>query len=152
MQTMFLAHDMFAMYGYGFGDLDALTKMNFLWLTAPIMTAIVSCVGQVFYAYRIFILSKSQIIPVSIICVSLTSSVAAMITGIYAFQAGTVIKLGERKASIAIGIWCGASALCDILIAICMTYYLMRSNTGFHRTQVLLTKIIRLTIETGSVT
>ncbi|KAK0484833.1 hypothetical protein IW261DRAFT_1668975 [Armillaria novae-zelandiae] len=132
VQTMFVAHDMFAMYGYGFGDLDALTKMNFLWITVPIMSAIVSFVGQVFYAYRIFILSKSQIIPIAIICVSLTSSVAATITGIYAFQAGNVIKLGERKASIAIG--------------------LMRSNTGFHRTQVLLTKIIRLTIETGSVT
>ncbi|KAK0223760.1 hypothetical protein IW262DRAFT_1458792 [Armillaria fumosa] len=143
MQTMFVAHDI----------------MNFLWITVPIMSTIVSCVGQVFYAYRIFILSKSRIIPISIICVSLTSSVAAMITGVYAFQAGTVLKLGDRKTSIAIGIWCGASALCDILIAICMTYYassfdisLMRSNTGFHRTRVLVTKIIRLTIETGSAT
>ncbi|KAK0480978.1 hypothetical protein EDD18DRAFT_1337096 [Armillaria luteobubalina] len=152
MQTMFVAHDMFAMYGYGFGDLDALTKMNFLWITVPIMSAIVSCVGQIFYAYRIFVLSKSRIIPISIICVSLTSSVAAMITGVYAFEASTVLKLGDRKTSIAIGIWCGASALCDILIAICMTYYLMRRNTGFHRTRVLVTKIIRLTIETGSVT
>ncbi|KAK0472964.1 hypothetical protein IW261DRAFT_1505955 [Armillaria novae-zelandiae] len=109
--------------------------MSFLWLTAPIMTAIVSCVRQVFYAYRIFILSKSRIIPISIICPDSStiyryccSSVAAMITGIYAFQAGTIIKLGEQKASIAIGIWCGASALCDILIAICMTYYASSSD------------------------
>ncbi len=28
----------------------------------------------------------------------------------------------------------------------------MRSNTGFRRTRILITKLIRLTIETGSVT
>ncbi|KAK0226627.1 hypothetical protein IW262DRAFT_780086 [Armillaria fumosa] len=33
-----------------------------------------------------------------------------------------------------------------------MTYYLMRNNTGFRRTQMLVTKLIRLTVETGSVT
>ncbi|KAK0498677.1 hypothetical protein EDD18DRAFT_1460743 [Armillaria luteobubalina] len=160
MQTMFVAHDMFAMYGYGFGDLDALIKMNFLWITVPIMSAIVQFLvsgrssmhtESSFYQSR-----ESSRFP---LFVSLTSSVAAMITGVYAFEASTVLKLGDRKTSIAIGIWCGASALCDILIAICMTCYasssnisLMRRNTGFHRTRVLVTKIIRLTIETGSVT
>ncbi len=68
--------------------------------------------------------------------------------------------------------WCGASALCDIIIAICMTYYVrsfypsfifidvdtisqlmrQRSTTNFRRTRILVTKIIRLTIETGSAT
>ncbi|KAK0451654.1 hypothetical protein EV421DRAFT_1694778, partial [Armillaria borealis] len=164
VQTMLIAHDAFAMYGYGFGDIDALARMNYKWLTVPIMSAIVACVGQVFYAYRIFILSKSRIIPIFVICVSLTSSVAAVILGIYTFQAGNVIDKDSRRTQTA-GIWCGASALCDILIAICMTYYassffslspifidLMRSTTNFRRTRMLVTKIIRLTIETGSVT
>ncbi len=69
-----------------------------------------------------------------------------------------------------IQIWCGASPLCDIVIAVCMTYYassfslsvifidvdaisqLIMLTTNFRRTQMLVTKIIRLTIETGSVT
>ncbi|SJL12918.1 uncharacterized protein ARMOST_16351 [Armillaria ostoyae] len=132
VQTTLVAHDMFATYGYGFGDIDGLAKMKFHWLTIPIMSAVVACVGQVFYAYRIFILSKSRIIPIFIVCVSLTSSVAAMITGIYAFQAGNIYKLNNRKTYIAAG--------------------LMRSNTSFRRTRMLVTKLIRLTIETGSVT
>ncbi|KAK0430063.1 hypothetical protein EV421DRAFT_353324 [Armillaria borealis] len=33
-----------------------------------------------------------------------------------------------------------------------MTYYLMRSNASFRQTRMLVTKLIRLTIETGSVT
>ncbi|PBK84759.1 hypothetical protein ARMGADRAFT_604426 [Armillaria gallica] len=152
-QTMIIARDAFKAFGYGFGDVEGLTSMFDNWLTGPIMSAVAAGVGQVFYAYRIFILSKSRIIPIFASCISSTSSVAAVITGIYAFQAGNVIKLNNRKTSIAIGIWCGASALCDIIIAICMTCYLMRgNNTRFRRTRTLITKLIRLIIETGSLT
>ncbi|KAK0459340.1 uncharacterized protein EV420DRAFT_316303 [Desarmillaria tabescens] len=152
VQTMFVTHDAFAEFGYGFGDIVALTDVHFNWFAVPIMSGVVACVGQVFYAYRIFILSKSQIVPIFVICLSLTSSVAAIITGAYSFEAGNIIELNKRKFDIAAGIWCSASALCDIVIAICMAYYLMRSSTDFRRTQILLTKLIRLTIETGSVT
>ncbi|PBK66302.1 hypothetical protein ARMSODRAFT_1086790 [Armillaria solidipes] len=160
VQTMLVAHDAFATFGYGFGDMDALNRLNFSWLTVPVMGAVVSCVGRVFYAYRIFVLSKSRIIPIFVFLqVSLTSFVAAIITGIYTFQASDTTKLNSWKMYIAVGIWCIASVLGDILIAICMTYYassfslsLMRSTTNFRRTRVLVTKIIRLTIETGSVT
>ncbi|SJL07003.1 uncharacterized protein ARMOST_10345 [Armillaria ostoyae] len=152
VQTMIVAYDTFTVFGYGFGDIEVLTRMNHSWLTVPIMSAVAAGIGQVFYAYRIFILSKSRIIPIFVICISLTSSVAAVITGVYAFQAGNVIKLNNRKTSIALGIWCGASALCDILIAICMTCY----ASSFSILVVFIDAdpifLIRLTIETGSVT
>ncbi|SJK98193.1 uncharacterized protein ARMOST_01454 [Armillaria ostoyae] len=153
VQTILASHDAFASFGYGFGDLDALTDVHFNWLIVPIMTAITGSVGQGFYAYRIFILSKSRIVPVFVICVSLTSFVAAIITGIHVFKAGDITKLNVRTTSISVGITCASSALCDIIIAVYMTYYLLRSNTtGFHRTRILVTKLIRLTIETGSLT
>ncbi|PBK67136.1 hypothetical protein ARMSODRAFT_959283 [Armillaria solidipes] len=153
-QTMLVAHDTFAIFGYGFGDLDVMDKINFYWLVGPIMSGVASCIGQVFYAYRIYILSKSRIISIFIICVALANSVMAMMIGIEYFKVGNITKLnsGNRRTYITVGISCGVGALCDILIAICMTYYLMRSTTNFRRTRVLVTKIIRLTIETGSVT
>ncbi|KAK0449461.1 hypothetical protein EV421DRAFT_1996530 [Armillaria borealis] len=104
VQTMVVARDTFVTFGYSFGDVEALTRMNYSWLTVPIMSAVAAGVGHVFYAYRIFILSKSRILPIFVICVSLISSVAAVITGIYAFHAGNVIKLNNRKTSIAIGL------------------------------------------------
>ncbi|KAK0194336.1 hypothetical protein F5146DRAFT_431770 [Armillaria mellea] len=151
-QTMLVAHDAFAMFGSGFGDMEALTRMNFFWLIGPIMSAVASCVGEVFYAYRISIVSKSRIIPVFIICVSLISSVMAIIIGIRYYKVGDIAKLNNRRTNIAVGISCGATALCDILIAVSMTYYLMRRTAEFRRTRFLVTKIIRLTIETGSLT
>ncbi|KAK0196001.1 hypothetical protein F5146DRAFT_923628, partial [Armillaria mellea] len=152
VQTILVAHDAFAVFGYGFGDLEALEGMHFNWLSVPIMVAIIAFLGQSFYAYQIFILSKSRIIPALVICMSLTSSVAAIIAGVCYFQAGNLTKIDSQKISISMEISCRGYALCDIVIAICMTYYLMRSNTGFHCTEILVTKLIRLTIETGSLT
>ena len=41
VQTILLTHDAFAMFGYGFGDLDALTDVQFCWFIAiPIMSAV----------------------------------------------------------------------------------------------------------------
>ncbi|KAK0492554.1 hypothetical protein EDD18DRAFT_1465387 [Armillaria luteobubalina] len=152
VQTILVAHDAFAVFGYGFGDLEAITEMHFNSLTLPFMIAIAAFVGQVFYAYRIYILSRSRIIPAVVFCLSFTSAVASIITGVGYFQVGDLLKLDERMASIFGGILCGGSALCDIVIALCMTYYLTRSQTVLRRTQILVTKIIRLTIETGSAT
>ncbi|PBK86500.1 hypothetical protein ARMGADRAFT_1086347 [Armillaria gallica] len=150
VQTILVSHDIFATFGYGFGNIEALTEVHFNWLIVPIMSAAAAGVGQGFYAYRIFILSRSRTVPAFVVCLSLTSSMGAIITGVYSFQTNDITKLNNRKTSIVI--WCGASALCDVVIAICMTYYLTRRNTSFQQTQILVTKLIRLTIETGSVT
>ncbi|SJK98199.1 uncharacterized protein ARMOST_01460 [Armillaria ostoyae] len=117
VQTILVSHDVFATFGYGFGNIKALTEVHFNWLVVPIMSAAAAFVGQGFYAYRIFILSRSRTLPAFVICVSLTSSVGAIITGIYSFQANDITKLNNRKTSIAVGIWCGGSALCDVVIA-----------------------------------
>ncbi|KAK0472971.1 hypothetical protein IW261DRAFT_1505981, partial [Armillaria novae-zelandiae] len=151
-QTMLVTYDVFVIYGCGFGDMDLLTRIDLFGLSVPIMGVVSACIGQFFYAYRIFLLSKSRIVPIFIICVSLTSFGASMFAGIYGFQEGITAELNTWKMHIAVGIWCGATALCDILVAICMTYYLMRSTTNFRRTRMLVSKIIRLTIETGSMT
>ncbi|KAK0486415.1 hypothetical protein IW261DRAFT_1559816 [Armillaria novae-zelandiae] len=148
--TILITHDAFKIFGYGFGDSDALTDGDFNYLVIPIMGGIAASVVQAFYAYRIFILSRSRIIPAFIICVSLTSFVAAVITGVYTFQEGAIANIKSRRVSV--GLSCGGYALCDVSIAVCMTYYLTRSKTCFRRTQILVTKIILLTIETGSVT
>ncbi|KAF9062537.1 hypothetical protein BDP27DRAFT_1368762 [Rhodocollybia butyracea] len=126
VQSILVTRDAFAIYGYGFGNFNSLTDMHLDWLTVPVMSGIVAFAGQTFYAYRISILSNSKAVPVLILLSS--------------------------KTSIAVGIWCGTAALGDIVIAVCMTYYLSHRDSGFSRTHSIITKYIRLTIETGSIT
>jgi len=132
VETILITHDSFAAFGYGFGDISALFKA--------------------FYAYRVHVLSKSYLVPGLIVLVSLTSSIGGFITGAFSQEAGNLALLNTRKISVAAGVWCGASALGDIIIAVCMTYYLSKQDTGFRQTRVLVSKVIRLTIETGSLT
>ncbi|KAK0493073.1 hypothetical protein EDD18DRAFT_1333860 [Armillaria luteobubalina] len=106
-QTMIFTHDAFATFGYGFGDMEALTGMYSNWFTVPIMSVLLS--RQVLWR------------PEDIRCIGVRFCVEPL-------------------------------PLCDVIIAIFMTYYLMRGNTGLRRTQMLVTKLIRLIVETGSAT
>ncbi|KAJ6580137.1 hypothetical protein DFH09DRAFT_1310081 [Mycena vulgaris] len=152
VQTILITHDAFATFGYGFGDVSAVTKLRLIWLTIPVMDGIVAFIGQSFYAYRIYGLSKSWFIPVFIVTLSLMSAVAAFISGSLAREVGDAAKLTTAETNIASGIWLSTSCASDVVIAGCMTYYLSKVDSTFRQTRVFLSKLIRLTIETGSVT
>ncbi|KAJ6537827.1 hypothetical protein B0H19DRAFT_961969, partial [Mycena capillaripes] len=147
-------HDVFETFGYGFGNFSALTTIKLGWLDIPVLSGLVALIGQSFYAYRVHVLSNSWFIPGVIMIVSLTSSVAALLAGIFSFALCTdcEVESGTDLDVYVSQIWCGASALSDILIAICMTYYLSKRVTGFRQTRALISKLIRLTLETGSLT
>ncbi|KAJ6528764.1 hypothetical protein DFH09DRAFT_1412728 [Mycena vulgaris] len=148
VHTILSTHDAFAMFGYGFADPSALTEVEFSWLAVPIMSGLVAFIGQSFYAYRVHVLSKSWFIPILIVVVSLTSSVGAFILGAFVFQAGSLAPINHRKSVVATAVWCGASALSDIIIAFKLSKY----DMGFRQTRALVSKVVRLTIETGSLT
>ncbi|KAJ7467551.1 hypothetical protein FB451DRAFT_1258836 [Mycena latifolia] len=152
VDMILVTRDAFEAFGYGFGDVSALTKINLGWLDIPIMSGLVSFIAQSFYAYRIYVLSKSWFIPVLIVVVSLVSSVGAFLAGIFTLEANNFARLNTTKFFAASGVWWGASALSDMIIAICMTYYLSKHITGFRETRALVSKLMRLTLETGSLT
>ncbi|KAJ7480965.1 hypothetical protein FB451DRAFT_1365273 [Mycena latifolia] len=148
VQTIFLMYDAFAVISSGFQDP---MKMHFEWLDVPIISGIVAFIGQSFYAYRVHILSQSWFIPTFIVLISLTSCGGAFLCGIFILEAGSILPKSP-KVSAAAGAWGTTSALTDILIAFCMTYYLSKRDPGYRNTRVLVSKVIRLTIETGCLT
>ncbi|KAJ6530253.1 hypothetical protein B0H19DRAFT_1273915 [Mycena capillaripes] len=152
VDTILITRDAFTTFAYGFGDPAALKEVNLYGLSIPIMSALVSFIGQSFYAYRVHVLSRSLFIPGLIMVVSLASSIGGFMFGAFAFQVSSLALLNTPKVSAAVGVWCGASALSDILIALCMTYNLVKYDTGFHQTHVLMSKLIRLIVETGTLT
>ncbi len=48
---MLVTHDALAMFGYGFGDLEALTRMDFNWLVVPVMGGVGAC--SVFFWFSV---------------------------------------------------------------------------------------------------
>ncbi|KAJ7448960.1 hypothetical protein FB451DRAFT_1567106 [Mycena latifolia] len=153
VETILITHDAFETFGYGFGDFLALTKINLAWLDVPVASGLAALIGQSFYAYRLYVLSsKSWFLPVLIMIVSLASSLGAFLTAGWCLEVGDFSLVDSTKVSVAAGVWCGAAAASDIIIAVCMTYYLSKQVSGFRQTREMVSKLIRLTIETGVVT
>ncbi|KAK7455826.1 hypothetical protein VKT23_010860 [Stygiomarasmius scandens] len=124
VQTIIVTNDAFHTYASGFGDYEALSSMHLNWFSVPVMSGL-----------------------------AFTATVAGLLTGVYAKKAGEITNLHQVSISVAIGIYCGFSALCDVFIAICMTYILSKNaKNSFRKTKLLLTRLIRITIETGSIT
>jgi len=114
------------------------------------LIAIVSAPIQMFAAWRIKVITKSYIVPAFISLWALASGSS----GIAMFA--TVLQTPKfrdfDKFKTVATMWLVCSAACDILIAGGMTYALLTRKTGFSMTDGHINRIVRLTIETGSLT
>jgi hypothetical protein len=92
VQTVLATEEGFRMFGYGYGDLTSnplpVNKVGLMWLAVPVLESLsmsfppsffwavqvienlVAVISQSFYAWRIWILSKSLVLPVIICAVS----------------------------------------------------------------------------------
>ncbi|EKM52279.1 uncharacterized protein PHACADRAFT_100484, partial [Phanerochaete carnosa HHB-10118-sp] len=65
-QTLLVTHDAFNTYALHFGDIAVLESAQLEWLAVPIMSGVVSCAVQMFYAYRASVLSSSKLLGLCI--------------------------------------------------------------------------------------
>ncbi|KDR71273.1 hypothetical protein GALMADRAFT_159495 [Galerina marginata CBS 339.88] len=149
--TFLLTASAFRTYVSEFGDFAALDEVDMTW-GSDIPTGLITFLAQAFYAYRIAVLSQKRYLSVLIMLLAFLSLAGCITAGVEAKIAVLYSRLVTKRTLITSGIWGGGSAACDVLIAASMTYYLKRRDPGFGQTHVLLTRIIRLTIETGSAT
>ncbi|KAF9011947.1 hypothetical protein BDQ17DRAFT_1345157 [Cyathus striatus] len=148
-QSTLTTYDAFKTFGSG--DLSTLSNLALSGLTGAVFGSLIACIGQLYYAYRISVFSKSKIIPCCTILISFLQLAAGIMTGVLVTKEKDVSNL-SRVTYYSATAWTGFSAICDILIAASMTYYLMKQETGFNATRRLIRRIVRLTIETGIIT
>ncbi|KAF9557095.1 hypothetical protein CPC08DRAFT_820070 [Agrocybe pediades] len=128
-----------------------------------VIGAVVTFAVQCLYAYRIYVFGSSldvipvahipAVIGVTIILLSILQCAAGIMLGVEAHIQGYFSKLISRLVKTAGGLWNGAGVAWDFIIAASMTYLLYKSKqTGMKHTRRLVQKLIRLTIETGTLT
>ncbi|PFH47147.1 hypothetical protein AMATHDRAFT_50523 [Amanita thiersii Skay4041] len=128
-----------------------LDQVGWQWFSIPLMTGAISAITQIFYAWRIWILSHRPYIPIVITLLALVQGGAGIWSGVNAKLIGIFSQIQTRNGTSTI-VWLVGTAVCDVLIAVCMIYYLSKSRAGFRATNELLVKLIRITVETGLVT
>ncbi|KAJ7029860.1 hypothetical protein C8F04DRAFT_930115, partial [Mycena alexandri] len=164
-QTILMTHDVFATFGYGFTSLLRLDNSHHGWLG---YFELIYFLKFNFEPVTVSFIGVLRLPDISLVFIpkpdidsigqlSLTSSVGAFISagfgykGVLVFSGHPSDGLTQLKSEVRL-VWLAASALSDIVIAGSMTYYLSTAETAIRQTRVLLSKLIRLVIETGAIT
>ncbi|KAK2467199.1 hypothetical protein APHAL10511_000748 [Amanita phalloides] len=133
-----------------YGQPSAVKSFPTLFAAEPVVIVAVSTPIQFFFAWRIWLLTKSIWIP---IIISLFA-VASFAGGVWTTVMVAVVKLFSHKPELhkPALVWFLSSCISDICITCVLVISLSRRKTGFAATDDAISKIIRMTVQTGLLT
>ncbi|KAJ7814545.1 hypothetical protein B0H14DRAFT_2604050 [Mycena olivaceomarginata] len=150
MQTVSETRNTILTFGTKWGQYELLDEVGWAWFSVPIIGATITCAGQIFFAWRIYILSHSFVMPSVIAFLTIFQLGAGLWTGVIISRAGrfSLLQYDHFKQPVA---WLSATAACDLIIVASTCFYLLKSrNQGFQRsTDRMVSRIIKVTVETG---
>jgi len=160
VQTILTTVDAFEWFAIGFGNMISLSKPRASSVDSPMMDAIIGGVVQLFFCWRIWNLSKSKIL-VGILClIAVVQCAGGVIAGVRSIIINNVVTMRQSQI-VYLSLTFGGSALVDTMIALAMTWLLLKhKNTmasgGFAPTTNkggdAFSRIVRLIIETNTLT
>ncbi|TCD59915.1 hypothetical protein EIP91_011191, partial [Steccherinum ochraceum] len=168
LQVALSTHDACYLFALEWGDTSHLGDIQTRWFSVPILTGAIGCIAQCFYAYRIYQLGKTVWIAGLVVVTVALASGSSIWAGLdarainrltfcmsYAFLVGSSLSDSAFKDTStpvfkAAMVWLSTTALCDLLIASCMSYYLheARKSSPVRRTKAVLARLIVYTVET----
>ncbi|KAK0477639.1 hypothetical protein IW261DRAFT_271308 [Armillaria novae-zelandiae] len=152
VQTAMNIYHTFDTFCYDFGNLGRLDEVDTAWFTI-LMSGFVGCIAQLFYAWRMYKFSKkARWLCITLSLIAFIQFSAAICCGLQVRNSGHYSNVQNKGIKVTAVIWLGGSALCDIAIALCMTCILCQAQTGLESTRILLSRLIRLMIESGTAT
>ncbi|KAF8191554.1 hypothetical protein K438DRAFT_895548 [Mycena galopus ATCC 62051] len=149
LQTISDTRNTIMVFGSGWGNENLLDEVGWSWFSVPVIGATIACAGQLFFAWRIYIISRSLIVPVVIVIITTFQLGAGLWTGVEISKAGrfSALQYDYFQQPVA---WLSATAACDLIIVASTCFYLLRSRQGLHRsTDGMVFRVIRVTVETG---
>ncbi|TCD70890.1 hypothetical protein EIP91_001198 [Steccherinum ochraceum] len=133
-----------------YGDVHELTYATWVFATDPAMTAIIALLVQMFFAWRVYVLTNSVTAVTFIVACSIGQWCGGMGTAIAVGMVPEFTHFQSFKAIVIV--WLTCSAVADTAITIALVWHLRRHKTGFSPTDDAVNRIIRLTVQTGLVT
>ncbi|KDQ52828.1 hypothetical protein JAAARDRAFT_210303 [Jaapia argillacea MUCL 33604] len=151
VNTGFLVYGLYKYTITNFGNLMADQIQNWTAFVAPTLTAVIGAVVQTFFARRVYILTSKRwlaaVIGLTILLQFIAGICIAVLCAIhpnFADWGRWYIKFPTVSALV-------LGAVVDCMITASLTSTLYRSKTGFPSTDHVVTKLIRLTIQTGMI-
>ncbi|KAF7349361.1 hypothetical protein MSAN_01725900 [Mycena sanguinolenta] len=148
LQTIGSSRDTIRIFGSGWGDPEILNEVGWAWFSVPILGSLVASVGQMFFAWRIYIIAKSLYVPTVIAILAIFQLGAGIWTGVDIIRAKV---FSQFRLFIPPQAWLSATAVCDLTIVAGMVFYLLKAKQPEFKakTKATLSRIIKLTVNTG---
>ncbi|KAF5357505.1 hypothetical protein D9758_012537 [Tetrapyrgos nigripes] len=158
LHVVFMSANAWSFLCTGWGVQDHLHLFNWGFAFLPFYTGVCSAIVQFFFAYRIYILGMqlaNKIVTWAVIAfvtfIALAQSIAALVSTAQLWRIGDTDRFDEVYTEVSI--WVAGDIACDVVITISMIYLLNTARGGrSQKTDLLLTRLIRNTVETGAVT
>ncbi|EKM82037.1 hypothetical protein AGABI1DRAFT_105410 [Agaricus bisporus var. burnettii JB137-S8] len=133
-----------------FGDTDYLKVTNWQFSSAPVLTGIIALMVQLFFAWRIQLLTRNWFLVAVVSMLSLASAICATVITWFVTVVPQFDRFQEFQG-VVIG-WLSCAAAADILITTILVWHLRMHKTGFKKSDIVVDRIIRMTVQTGLVT
>ncbi|KAK0432888.1 hypothetical protein EV421DRAFT_1742001 [Armillaria borealis] len=133
-----------------FSDAAYLLNVTMLFAATAALTGIVSGAVQLFFAWRVKILTSNIWMVGLVVATALAGTVGAIGSSAESVKAGTFVKFQEIKSWVIL--WLVGACVADMLITGILVWHLRRHKTGFQTSDELVDRIIRSTVQTGLIT
>ncbi|KAJ7648918.1 hypothetical protein B0H17DRAFT_1215453 [Mycena rosella] len=150
LETIGNTRDAIRIFGTGWGDFRELDAVGWAWFSVPIIGSISAAIGQSFFAWRIYIIGNGNLyIPAAIILMTLVQFGAGIWSGVGICMAKRFSQIQYTNVK-PTALWLAAAATCDLIIVASTVFFLVRaSKPEFRKTKAILSRIIKVTVETG---
>ncbi|EED83323.1 predicted protein [Postia placenta Mad-698-R] len=123
----------------------------------PILSALISMVVQVFYAWRMWLLSNRKLLILAgiVVILALGQFVCGCIAAMAITNSNPLVPYYSADTPISFAPimgWLGGGALVDIIIGIAMFILLRKSRRGEKETDILLNRLVKHIVGSGIVT
>ncbi|KAJ6583064.1 hypothetical protein DFH09DRAFT_1275430 [Mycena vulgaris] len=142
--------DMYYWFAAGFGDILSFAKPRISPFYTPILGSVMALVVQSFFCYRIYIIKRTALwFCIFIALISALQAAGGLGGGISSYLSAN--EEHDHNRVIFVYLWLIGEAVADVLIAVTMTYLLLKASHQQHRqTNDIVKRIVRLTIETNA--
>ncbi|PIL35021.1 hypothetical protein GSI_02808 [Ganoderma sinense ZZ0214-1] len=156
LDTISLVLTVAIMYGYvvsDFGNPLLLLKANRSIVWENGITVIIATFTQCYFAHRIWDLSKgNMVLTSSVIILALCSCGPGIAISVDLYIHPDSLFVSTIETRVLSGFANGLSVVCDVLIAVTLSYYLRSKRTGFKRTDSIINRLIIYAVNRGALT
>ncbi|KAJ6488049.1 hypothetical protein C8R45DRAFT_264631 [Mycena sanguinolenta] len=133
-----------------FDDDAFLVRATWVFATDPILTGLIACLGQLFYAWRVKVLTGNVWLMLIVVVCALLGLAGGIATTVEILLTPKFADFMHFKSTVIV--WLGAACLADILITAILVLHLSSHKSGLEGSDRLIDRIIRLTMQTGLAT